>query len=99
MVYTTFLAYDEVAHHSGIERADALAVLRRLDRRIERLAKVAADGPRPYEVVVLSDHGQTQGTTFLDRYGETLEAVVGRACAVDDVATADSGGGRGGADG
>ena len=25
--YTTFLAYDEVAHHSGIERPDALAVL------------------------------------------------------------------------
>ena len=26
--YTTFLAYDEVAHHSGVERVDALAVLR-----------------------------------------------------------------------
>src|SRR5215210_5828745 len=26
--YSTFLAYDEVAHHSGVERTDALAVLR-----------------------------------------------------------------------
>ena len=28
VVYTTFLAYDEVAHHSGIERSDALLTLR-----------------------------------------------------------------------
>ena len=27
---------------------------------------------------MLSDHGQSQGETFLDRYGETLEAVVTR---------------------
>ena len=26
--------------------------------------------PRPYHLVVLSDHGQSQGATFLDRYGE-----------------------------
>jgi uncharacterized membrane protein YvlD (DUF360 family) len=79
-VYTTFLAYDEVAHHSGIERADALSVLRRVDRRIGRIAHAAADGPRPYELIVLSDHGQTQGATFADRYGTTLEALVREAC-------------------
>jgi hypothetical protein len=30
--------------------------------------------------VVLSDHGQSQGETFWDRYGETLEDVVRSAC-------------------
>jgi uncharacterized membrane protein YvlD (DUF360 family) len=75
-VYTTFLAYDEVAHHSGIERADALAVLRDLDRQIARIASACAEAPRPYRLVVLSDHGQSQGETFADRYGETLEDVV-----------------------
>ncbi len=79
-VYTTFLAYDEVAHHSGIERADALAVLHRVDRRIARIARATADGPRPYELIVLSDHGQTQGATFADRYGITLETLVREAC-------------------
>jgi uncharacterized membrane protein YvlD (DUF360 family) len=79
-VYTTFLAYDEVAHHSGIERADALSVLRRVDRRIARIAHAAADGPRPYELIVLSDHGQTQGATFADRYDTTLETLVREAC-------------------
>jgi uncharacterized membrane protein YvlD (DUF360 family) len=80
LVYTTFLAYDEVAHHSGIERDDALAVLRDLDRQIARIALACADAPRPYRLVVLSDHGQSQGETFRDRYGETLEDLVRSAC-------------------
>src|SRR6478609_3726462 len=78
VVYTTFLAYDEVAHHSGVERPDTLAVLRRVDAAIERIAAAAAFAPRPYRLVVLSDHGQSQGATFLQRYGETLEDVVRR---------------------
>jgi uncharacterized membrane protein YvlD (DUF360 family) len=79
VAYTTFLAYDEVAHHSGIERTDALATLRRLDRQIARIANAAEHGPRPYRFVVLSDHGQSQGATFLDRYGISLEDLVIRA--------------------
>jgi uncharacterized membrane protein YvlD (DUF360 family) len=80
VIYTTFLAYDEVAHHSGIARHDALAVLRDLDRQIARVATACAEAPRPYRLVVLSDHGQSQGETFRDRYGETLEEVVRSAC-------------------
>jgi uncharacterized membrane protein YvlD (DUF360 family) len=87
-IYTTFLAYDEVAHHSGIERRDALAVLARVDRRIARIAAAAARAPRPYEVVVLSDHGQAQGATFLQRYGATLEDLVRDACGTRAVAAA-----------
>jgi uncharacterized membrane protein YvlD (DUF360 family) len=79
-IYTTFLAYDEVAHHSGIERHDALAVLRDLDRQIARIAAACPEAPRPYRLVVLSDHGQSQGETFRDRFGETLEEVVRTAC-------------------
>ena len=82
-IYTTFLAYDEVAHHSGIERHDALAVLRDLDRQIARIAAACPEAPRPYRLVVLSDHGQSQGETFRDRYGETLEQVVHSACNPD----------------
>ena len=78
VVYTTFLAYDEVAHHSGVERPDTLAVLRRVDRAIARIADAVEHAPRPYELVVLSDHGQSQGATFLQRYGETLEQLVQR---------------------
>lgn len=90
-IYTTFLAYDEVAHHSGIERHDALAVLRDLDRQIARIAAACPEAPRPYRLVVLSDHGQSQGETFLDRYGETLEDVVSAACDPDSTIAAEGG--------
>jgi uncharacterized membrane protein YvlD (DUF360 family) len=91
VVYTTFLAYDEVAHHSGIERHDALAVLHDLDRQVKRIAGACADAPRPYRLVVLSDHGQSQGETFRDRYGETLEDLVRAASESDSVIAAEGG--------
>lgn len=77
--YATFVGYDEVAHHSGIERRDALDVLRRLDQQFARLEKIAEFAPRPYKFVVLSDHGQSQGATFKQRFDETLEEVVKQA--------------------
>jgi uncharacterized membrane protein YvlD (DUF360 family) len=81
--YSTFLAYDEVAHHSGVERADTLAVLRRVDRQIGRIVAAASDAEREYRFVILSDHGQSQGETFLDRYGISLDELVQQACETD----------------
>ena len=79
--YATFVGYDEVAHHSGIREPDAFAVLKRHDRQLARLERATAQSPRPYHLVVLSDHGQTQGAPFRQRYGETLEQVVSAALA------------------
>lgn len=79
VAYTTFLAYDEVAHHSGIERPETLLTLSRVDHEIGRIASVALAAERPYEIVVLADHGQSQGATFLGRYGITLEQLVSEA--------------------
>src|SRR5690349_10102655 len=36
-VYATFSSYDEVAHHSGLERADTLEALRKLDAQLGRI--------------------------------------------------------------
>ena len=83
--YATFVGYDEVAHHSGIREPDALAVLKRHDRQLARLERATAQSPRPYHLVVLSDHGQTQGAPFRQRYGETLEDVVRGALAQGEV--------------
>jgi uncharacterized membrane protein YvlD (DUF360 family) len=91
VVYTTFLAYDEVAHHSGIERPDTLDVLRDVDRQIDRIAAASAGGPRPYEIVVLSDHGQTQGATFRQRHGYGLDELVERSLARGDVMAIEGG--------
>jgi uncharacterized membrane protein YvlD (DUF360 family) len=76
--YVDLVGYDEVAHHSGIEAPDALDTLRRTDDQLERFAATLSDGARPYYLVVLADHGQTQGETFEQRYGEELGDVVTR---------------------
>ncbi len=80
VAYADFLGYDEVAHHSGIERFDTLQVLRSIDQQIGRLWRATQLAPRPYHLVCLSDHGQTQGWAFADRFGETIEHLVGRLC-------------------
>jgi uncharacterized membrane protein YvlD (DUF360 family) len=85
-VYATFSSYDEVAHHSGLERADTLEALRKLDQQFGRIARARAYAPRPYEVVVLSDHGQTQGATFKQRHGYGLDELVERSLARGRVA-------------
>ncbi len=81
VIYTDLLAYDEVAHHSGIERRETLGVLRKLDHQLARIERAASDARRPYALVVISDHGQTQGPTFRQRWGQTLEDLVRKACA------------------
>ncbi len=78
-VYATFSSYDEVAHHSGLERADTLEALRKLDQQFGRIDRARRYAPRPYEIVVLSDHGQTQGATFKQRNGYGLDELVERS--------------------
>ena len=84
-VYATFASYDEVAHHSGLERVDTLEALRKLDQQFGRIERARRYAPRPYEVVVLSDHGQTQGATFKQRNGYGLDELVERSLARGEV--------------
>ncbi|MET7888857.1 alkaline phosphatase family protein [Streptomyces avermitilis] len=79
-VYADLVGYDEVAHHSGPRSRDAAKVLERLDRSLALIAKVAEHAPRPYRVVVLSDHGQSPGETFQTRYGLSLGNLVRAGC-------------------
>jgi uncharacterized membrane protein YvlD (DUF360 family) len=75
-VYVTLFAYDEVAHHSGIDRPDAFKVLATLDRAFAILERAIASAPRRYHLVLLSDHGQSMGPTFRQQYGQTLGELV-----------------------
>src|SRR4051795_12031806 len=85
-VYATFASYDEVAHHSGLMRADTLEALRKLDQQFGRIERARRYAPRPYEIVVLSDHGQTQGATFKQRHGYGLDELVERSLSRGTVA-------------
>jgi uncharacterized membrane protein YvlD (DUF360 family) len=73
VIYVDLVNYDEVAHHAGPERPEALDAVAEADRQIGILARAVEHTPRPYHVVVLSDHGQSQGATFRQRYGRTLD--------------------------
>jgi uncharacterized membrane protein YvlD (DUF360 family) len=90
-VYATFSSYDEVAHHSGLERADTMEALRKLDQQFGRIERARRYAARPYEIVVLSDHGQTQGATFKQRHGYDLEELVRRSVEQAEVAHVDAG--------
>ncbi len=79
-VYADLVAYDEVAHHSGPCSRDAGQVLERLDRALALIENVAEHAPRPYRIVVLSDHGQSPGETFRSRYGLGLGDLVRAGC-------------------
>jgi putative membrane protein len=80
-VYTTFAGYDEVAHHSGVESKDAFDVLHKIDQQFARMESAAREAPRPYHFVILSDHGQSAGATFKQRYHMTLEDLVQKLAA------------------
>lgn len=81
VIYVDLVGYDEVAHHAGPERPEALTEIAEADRQIGLLARAAASTPRAYRIVVLSDHGQSQGATFRQRYGSSLEDLVRRLMA------------------
>ncbi len=88
VIYADFTDYDELAHHCGPERVESFRALDGVDLAIASLVKATEEAPRPYKFVILSDHGQSLGDTFLQRYGVTLGEFVrslmsGRATLVE----------------
>ena len=77
-IYVDFVDYDEIAHHAGVTRAESLAAFYGLDDALRSIEQVIESGvaPRHYEVVLVSDHGQSQGATFRQRYGHSLEELI-----------------------
>ena len=76
VIYATYMGYDEIAHHSGVEDYDSFYALRQIDRQFKRLENAAEKADRNYKFIVLSDHGQSKGFTFKEKYGESLNDLV-----------------------
>ena len=73
VIYSTFMQYDELAHHFGSTSRFALRDLRRTDARIGEIERMAlAAGGRGYDLVILSDHGMTPSVSYRVRFKETL---------------------------
>ena len=89
IIYSTFMQYDELAHHFGPSSKQALSDLRRTDARISeiwRMARIA--GGRGYDVVILSDHGMTPANSYRVQFGESLGKTVERMLDGDVLASA-----------
>src|SRR5215207_348181 len=79
VIYSTFMQYDELAHHFGSTSRFALSDLRRTDARIGEIERMAlAAGGRGYDLVILSDHGMTPSISYRVRFRETLGTTVQR---------------------
>ncbi|HKX15912.1 MAG TPA: phage holin family protein [Propionibacteriaceae bacterium] len=98
-IYVDYVDYDEIAHHAGMFRPESLAALDGLDRVLGTLERLTTRAARRYHIVVLSDHGQSQGQTFRDRFGADLgqvctqlmkEEVASLDASVEDWGRADS---------
>jgi uncharacterized membrane protein YvlD (DUF360 family) len=72
VVYVDYVDYDEIAHHAGVFRPESLASLEGMDAVLSILERVAEVSRRKYHIVLVSDHGQSQGTIFADAYGMEL---------------------------
>ncbi len=78
-IYTNFNAYDEVAHWFGPTDPAAFSILRDIDRRIrqidrarQRVLLARRRRGRPYDLYILSDHGNAPAVPFAWRVGQSL---------------------------
>ncbi len=75
-VYALYAGYDDLSHFAGMTSPEVFEVLQETDRYFKRIENAVKFAPRPYHLVVLSDHGQTKGLTFEKAHGVTLEKLV-----------------------
>lgn len=75
-IYALYAGYDDVCHFAGMETPEAFRLLEHTDHYFARIERALQDAPRPYHVIVLSDHGQSTGPTFKAAYGVSLDELV-----------------------
>ncbi|HXV19988.1 MAG TPA: alkaline phosphatase family protein [Desulfuromonadales bacterium] len=92
-IYTTYSGYDELAHHFGPGSRPALKNLKYTDKRVGEIMRMLRHAPgADYELIILSDHGQTPGYPFHSRFGATLGEAVSAFLKENQQATVSSGG-------
>jgi hypothetical protein len=88
VIYSTYMQYDELAHHFGPSSTGALSDLKRTDARIAEIWRMIRDGaPRRYDLVILSDHGMTPAKSYRVMFKESLGTTVTRIMARGPAAT------------
>ena len=87
-IYALYPGYDDIGHFIGMQTPEAFEMLAETDRYFARVEAALAYAPRPYHLIVLSDHGQSEGPTFKDAHGLSLEELVKGLMAGDEAVLA-----------
>ncbi len=73
VIYATYYGFDDIAHHFGLDSIAARQALGELDRHVGEIDRMRRlEISRPYDLIVLGDHGMTPAEPFATRYGKTL---------------------------
>jgi len=75
-IYVLYAGYDDLAHYAGMYSSEANQALETVDQYFARIESALQDAPRPYHLIVLSDHGQSFGRTFQAAHGLKLDDLV-----------------------
>ena len=72
-IYANYNHYDEITHLMGPTHADSFQALRAVDRRIQQIDRMRTRyQARPYDLYILSDHGNTPSVPFSWEVGRSL---------------------------
>lgn len=74
-IYAAFYAYDDAAHAFGPNHSFCNKMLRQIDNTLKYIIKNIPD-KEPYELLVLSDHGQIPSIPFVKKRGKTLGEII-----------------------
>jgi hypothetical protein len=72
VIYTAYLGYDLVGHHTGPLSPNALRTLKGIDRAIREIDRTRKWCRLPYDLYVLSDHGMTPSVPLHLAHGQPL---------------------------
>lgn len=87
IIFVDFVDYDEIAHHAGPERPEAMRAIEGLDGVLAALEDVARTVSTAYDLVIFSDHGQSLGVHFGDLTGRSFPDHVADLMRVDQTDT------------
>ncbi len=72
-IYTCYIGYDVVGHHSGPLSRNSLRTLKGIDRSIKALVETGNSSPRPYRFVILSDHGMSPAVPVAEAFATDFD--------------------------
>ncbi|UCG50413.1 MAG: phage holin family protein [Candidatus Latescibacterota bacterium] len=80
VMYANYVGYDMVAHYAGPNSTDALGTLTGIDRQVRKIYRtISRKAPKHFDLIIFSDHGQSESIPFRRLFGKRLPELIGEA--------------------